>query len=84
MIFKAPETYKDWGILLSAWLSILALGLKAIFNVDISPFVGDIVDFLLLTVFILVSLWGVWKNTYVSNGAKLQKKALVAQKLIKK
>lgn len=83
-MYEQPKTWKDWGILLTAWLSILALGLKATFNVDITPYVGDIVSFVLLSIFVAVSAWGVWKNTYVSRKALLQKKALKAQGLIKK
>lgn|GEM_PF-3756772 len=76
-MFKEPKNWKDWGILLTAWLSILALGIKGIFNVDITPHVGDIVNFVLLTVFIAISLYGVYKNTYaVTKKAKRQDKAL--------
>ncbi len=83
-MFNQPKTWKDWSILLTSWLSILLLGVKSIFGVDYVPFAGDIVDFVLLTIFIVVSGWGVWKNTYVSKKAGLQKKALQAQGLIKK
>jgi hypothetical protein len=79
-MYTQPKTWKDWGILLTAWLSILALGLKAIFNVDISQYVGDIVTFFLLTLFIVVSAIGVWKNTYVSKKAKHDREIIEAQK----
>lgn len=83
-MFKKPESWKDWGVLLMAWLSILALGVQAYFDVDITPYVGDIANFFLLTIFIAVSAAGVWKNTFVSKKAGLQKKALQAQGLLKK
>ena len=82
-MYEQPKTWKDWGVLLTAWLSILALGLKAIFNVDITPYVGDIISFFLLTIFIAVSSFGVWKNTYVSKKAQVQKEVLQASGLLK-
>lgn len=36
------------------------------------------------TLLIVVSLWTAWKNNYLSKKGGLQKKALQAQKLIKK
>jgi hypothetical protein len=83
-MFKKPESWKDWGVLLTAWFSILALGLKAYFNVNITPYVGDFVNFILLTIFIGISAWGVWKNTFVSKKAKEQKKVLQDKKLLTK
>ncbi|MGD7021790.1 phage holin [Rossellomorea vietnamensis] len=83
-MFNKPKSWKDWGVLLTAWLSILALGLNGMFQVDITPFVGDIANFFLLTIFIAVSAWGVWKNTFVSPKAKEQKKVLQEKGLIKK
>ncbi|MBT2661960.1 phage holin [Bacillus sp. ISL-45] len=83
-MYEQPKTWKDWAILLSGWLSLLALGLKGIFNVDITPFAGDIANFVILSIFIGVNAWSVWKNTYVSRNAQLQKKALIAQGKMKK
>ncbi|MGY6210010.1 hypothetical protein LIS77_07890 [Cytobacillus firmus] len=83
-MYEQPKTWKDWAILLSGWLSLFALGLKAVFSVDITPFASEIANFILLTIFIAVNAWTVWKNTYASKKAKQQKKALQAQGLIKK
>ncbi|RSD21087.1 phage holin [Mesobacillus subterraneus] len=83
-MYEQPKTWKDWAILLSGWLSLLALGLKGIFGVDITPFASDIANFIILSIFMAVNAWSVWKNTYVSHKAKLQKKALQAQGLIRK
>lgn len=83
-MYEQPKTWKDWAILLSGWLSLLALGLKAVFSVDITPFASEIANFILLTIFIAVNAWTVWKNTYASKKAKQQKKVLQAQGLIKK
>lgn len=83
-MYEQPKTWQDWAILLSGWLSLFALGLKGIFGVDITPFAGDIANFIILTIFMAVSAWAVWKNTYVSRKAQLQKKALQSQGLIKK
>jgi hypothetical protein len=83
-MYEEPKTWKDWAILLSGWLSLLALGIKAVFNVDITPFAGDIANFVILSIFIVVNAWTVWKNTHVSKKAQLQKKALLAQGLMKK
>jgi hypothetical protein len=82
-MYEQPKTWKDWAILLSGWLSLFALGLKGIFNVDITPFTSDIANFFILSIFIGVNGWTVWKNTYVSPNAQLQKKALQAQGLLK-
>lgn len=82
-MYEQPKTWKDWAILLSGWLSLFALGLNGIFNVDITPFASDIANFIILTIFIGVNAWSVWKNTYVSKKAQLQKKALQAQGLLK-
>lgn len=83
-MYEQPKTWKDWAILLTGWLSLLGLGIKGIFEVDIIPFAGDIANFVLLTIFIAVNAWTVWKNTHVSKKAQLQKKALQAQGLMKK
>lgn len=83
-MYEQPKTWKDWAILLSGWLSLFALGLKATFNVDITPFANDIANFILLSIFIGVNAWTVWKNTYASKKAQLKKKALIAQGLMKK
>lgn len=83
-MYEQPKTWKDWAILLSGWLSLFALGLNGIFNVDITPFASDIANFVILTIFIGVNAWSVWKNTYVSPKAQLQKKALQAQGLLKR
>lgn len=83
-MYEQPKTWKDWAILLTGWLSLLGLGIKGIFDVNIVPFAGDIANFVLLSIFIVVNALAVWKNTYVSKKAKLQKKALVAQGKMKK
>lgn len=83
-MFEQPKTWKDWAILLSGWLSLLAIGLKAVFEVDITPFANDIASFIILSIFIAVNAWTVWKNTYASKKAQLQKKTLQAQGLMKK
>ncbi|WP_394136866.1 hypothetical protein [Cytobacillus oceanisediminis] len=83
-MYEQPKTWKDWAILLSGWLSLFALGLEAVLNVDITPFANDIANFIMMTIFINVNAWTVWKNTHVSRKAQLQKKALIAQGLMKK
>ncbi|UOE54911.1 SPP1 phage holin family protein [Cytobacillus oceanisediminis] len=83
-MYEQPKTWKDWAILLSGWLSLFALGLNGISNVDITPFANDIANFVILSIFIAVNAWTVWKNTYTSKKAQLQKKALQAQGLMKK
>jgi preprotein translocase subunit SecF len=83
-MYQQPKTWKDWAILLSGWLSLVALGMKGLFDFDITPFAGDIADFVFLSIFIAVNAWTVWKNTYASKKARLQKKALQAQGLLKK
>lgn len=80
-MYNKPESWKDWAILLSGWLSLLALGLKGIFGLDITPFAGDIANFVISTIFIAVNAYAVWKNTYVSKRAKEQKEALKRQGL---
>jgi hypothetical protein len=83
-MYEQPKTWKDWAILLSGWLSLFALGLESVLNVDITPFANDIANFIMLTIFITVNAWTVWKNTHVSRKAQLQKKALIALGLMKK
>jgi hypothetical protein len=83
-MYEQPKTWKDWAILLTGWLSLLGLGIKGVFGVDIIPFAGDIANFILLSIFIAVNAWAVWKNTFASKKAKLQKKALQSQGLMKK
>jgi hypothetical protein len=80
-MFKNPETWKDWSVLLSAWAAALIIYVKAAFNVDITPYVN--VDFILLTIFVFWTIFGVWKNTYVSTKAKHEKEIIEAHKIEK-
>jgi hypothetical protein len=80
-MFKKPESWKDWSLLLSAWGAGLIMYAKAAFGIDLTPFVN--VDFMLLTVFVFWTAYGVWKNTYVSPRAKQQKEIIDAHEIEK-
>ncbi|WP_416729190.1 hypothetical protein [Fictibacillus sp. JL2B1089] len=78
-MFKKPETWKDWSLLLSAWATGLVLYGKAAWGFDLTPYVD--VNFIMLTLFMFWTLYGVWKNTFVSPKGKKQKQALIQEGL---
>jgi hypothetical protein len=81
-MFKKPETWNDWSLLLSAWAALAITYGKAAFGFEITPYVN--VDFTLLTMFVFWTAYGVWRNTYVSKKAKKEKEILEAHKSEKK
>jgi len=84
-MYTKPQTWKDCGILLSAWGSAVAIFLTAVFGWDLEKYVGPFVAAIMMTAFLAWNLWGIWKNTYVSKQAQqLKENALKAQGLMKK
>jgi hypothetical protein len=81
MDYQKPNTWKDWGILLTAWATAIAVFLKAAFGWSLEGLVGPFVSALLLTFFFSWNVWGIWKNTYVSKKAQEQAKLLQQNKL---
>jgi hypothetical protein len=80
-MFKKPQNWNDWSLLLSAWAALSITYAKAAFKIDITPYVN--VDFTLLTVFVFWTAYGVWRNTYVSNKAQQEKEIIEAHKIEK-
>lgn len=80
-MFNKPSTWKDWSLLLSAWAAALILYVKGAWGIDLTPYVD--VDFVLLTLFMFWTIYGVWKNTFVSAKAKREKDIIEAHKFEK-
>ncbi|WP_141432654.1 phage holin [Bacillus sp. 03113] len=78
---------KDIATLLGGFLTALLMFFGSI-GISFKWFTPESINaFVVLStaaVALIVNIYAVWKNTYVSKKAKLQKKALIAQKLIKK
>lgn len=78
---------KDIFTLLSGFLTALLMFLGTV-GLSFKWFTADSINAFVLVcstlTVLLVNLYAVWKNTYTSRKAQLQKKALQAQGLIKK
>lgn len=78
---------KDVFTLLGGFLTALLLFLGTV-GISFEWFTKESIDAFVLVVSafvaLLVNVYAVWKNTYTSKKAQLQKKALQAQGLIKK
>jgi protein-S-isoprenylcysteine O-methyltransferase Ste14 len=78
---------KDIATLLGGFLTALLFFLGTI-GVSFDWFTTESINAFVLVisagVALVVNLYAIWKNTYTSKNAQLQKKALQAQGLIKK
>lgn len=78
---------KDISILIVGFLSA-TMGFLATLNIKFEWLTTESINafgaFFVAAGMLVAGLYAVWKNTYVSKNAGLQKKALQAQKLMKK